>query len=202
MENQDIQPGIDSLIGILMNYNPSEYSKLQKEKLIETIITNENTIILLFEALNKKRSSLIEIEEEPFKIIANIFNQILDKLRKSSSHTQEEFYQLEYLMILSQTIYKKPKCPENILAEQLWRPNKTLWNSSDIWKQLIMYQIFKEWDNSKKLNPSYEEGSQQFINVVFSVLVTYKVNMEAFHCTKQTMELLNEVAELYSLTLP
>lgn len=202
MENQDIQPRIDSLIGILMNYNPSEYSKLQKEKLIETIITNENTIILLFEALNKKRSSLIEIEEEPFKIIANIFNQILDKLRKSSSHTQEEFYQLEYLMILSQTIYKKPKCPENILAEQLWRPNKTLWNSSDIWKQLIMYQIFKEWDNSKKLNPSYEEGSQQFINVVFSVLVTYKVNMEAFHCTKQTMELLNEVAELYSLTLP
>ena len=202
MENQDIQPRIDSLIGILMNYNPSEYSKLQKEKLIETIITNENTIILLFEALNKKRSSLIEIEEEPFKIIANIFNQILDKLRKSSSHTQEEFYQLEYLMILSQTIYKKPKCPENILAEQLWRPNKTLWNSSDIWKQLIVYQIFKEWDNSKKLNPSYEEGSQQFINVVFSVLVTYKVNMEAFHCTKQTMELLNEVAELYSLTLP
>ena len=202
MEIQDIQPRIDSLIGILMNYNPSEYSKLQKEKLIETIITNENTIILLFEALNKKRSSLIEIEEEPFKIIANIFNQILDKLRKSSSHTQEEFYQLEYLMILSQTIYKKPKCPENILAEQLWRPNKTLWNSSDIWKQLIMYQIFKEWDNSKKLNPSYEEGSQQFINVVFSVLVTYKVNMEAFHCTKQTMELLNEVAELYSLTLP
>ena len=202
MENQDIQPRIESLVGILMNFNPSEYSKLQNEKLIETIIKNENTIILLFEALNKKRSSLIEIGDQSFVLIATIFNKILDKLRKSPSHTQEEFYQLEYLMILSQTIYKKPKCPENILAEQLWKPNLKLWNSSDIWRQLIMYQIFKEWDNSKKLNPSYEEGSPQFINVVFSVLVTYKVNMEAFHCNKQTMEILNEYAELYNLTLP
>ena len=201
MENQDIQPRIDSLIGILMNFNPSEYSKLQNEKLIETIIKNENTIILLFEALNKKRSSLIEIGDQSFALIATIFNKILEKIKGGSSYTQEEFYQLEYLMILSQTIYKKPKCPENILAEQLWKPNKKLWNS-DIWRQLIMYQIFKEWDNSKKLNPSYEEGSPQFINVVFSVLVTYKVNMEAFHCNKQTMEILNEYAELYNLTLP
>ena len=201
MENQDIQSRIDTLIDILMNYKHSEYSKLKNEKLTELIIKDENITNMFFEALNKKRSSLIEIEEKSFEILANIFNLILEKLRKSTSYTQEIFHQLEYLMILSQTIYKKPKCPENILAEKLWKSNKKLWNS-DIWKQMIMYQIYKEWDNSKRLNPTYKDDSPQFTNVVFSVLITYKVNMEAFHCNKQTMGILNEFADLYKLTLP
>ena len=115
--NQDIQSRIDSLIDILINYKRSEHSKINKSNLIQLITQDGIITDMLFDSLNKKRSNLIEIEDKPFKIISDIFNRILKKMEESNTHNSDTFRQLEYLMILSQTIYKKPKCNQTLRKE-------------------------------------------------------------------------------------
>lgn len=197
--HEDLRNELDNLVNKLANEKQIK-DILFKEDTLNSISDNEEVTFVFFDCLNRKRASLIEIEEEPFNLIVTLFNDILSVVEQKQSFDLTTFQLIEYLIILSQTIYKKPKTPQSILSECLWQSHYELWNS-DIWKSLVMFQIFRESNRIKQSNIKYKEDSLQFKQIILSILITCKVNMESFHCEKSIMNTIDDIGQIYNVNL-
>ena len=158
------------------------------------VSANKDFILYYLKTLNKNRSKLINITERPYKSIEKIMNQCLDVLLEEQRRNQAtprdmlapgekiKFFEiLEFIMILSQTFYcehgqgkKKDFLQDDISKHKIWE-------SQQLWVDLVDYHIGteiakKKIDNEKNL----EEREKRYKSTARSTLITFIFNMKSF----------------------
>jgi len=158
---------------------------------------NEKDFLKYFlDNINKSRAQLLTLSEKGFNNLKYIFTKII-----LSAFNQNDYETIQYVIILSQTFYKEPLNDKKVLLQDELK-NIEIFHLNQTWKILIENNISKEIVN-QKINENEinnEENKIKLQNIVFSILITFKFNMDSFDLKKENQNvILKEILDKYNL---
>ena len=166
------------------------------EGVISEIISQDKHALCFLKYLNRIRGEIITIQHEPFMLINNIFLGILDLLYSHNGKFKKIHSEIcNYVITLSQTIYKHEKKDKNILSEFVCK--HPLWKT-EIWWNVIVYVLFQEHDSRSNNTNKNELQSRREYMMILSILVTFKCSMSSFHCDDK-MYIIKDIAKCYDI---
>ena len=152
-------------------------------------ILSDHTFIRIFlRLLNSKRSECVSLADDPFNNILMLFHKILDIVHSKTStflgrilSNDKEYELLQYIVILGQTVCKKPShglCDKNDLLMSTQLGSHELFKAPRTWERLIDLHIKQEKQNLKRLKQSITREREH--TLVSSTFITYMFNMKNF----------------------
>ena len=167
------------------------------QNLNKILAENEKDFLKYFlDNINKSRAQLLTLSEKGFNNLKYIFTKII-----LNAFNQNDYEIIQYVIILSQTFYKEPLNNKKILLQDELK-NIEIFKLNQTWKILIENNINKEIIN-QKINENEinnEENKLKLQNIIFSILITFKFNMESFDFDKEKQnQILKEILDKYNL---
>ena len=165
------------------------------DTILNKILNQKDFLKYFLDNINKSRAQLLTLSEKGFNNLKYIFQKII-----LSSFNQNDFETIQYVIILSQTFYKEPLNDKKILLQDELK-HIEIFHLNQTWKTLIENNINKEIVNQKIENEiNNEENKMKLQNIIFSILVTFKFNMDSFGLKKENQnEILKEILDKYNL---
>ena len=150
---------------------------------VKTVCEKNEYILFFLRILNKKRSSLIEINGISFEFFHRIMDTTLNKIMNDNTKQEEpeEYFELiEYVMILSQTFYGPFQEEKRKLLQDIICTHK-FWQTADVWIDTIKYHIAMEKEKQRlDEEKNYDIREEKEKSIATSAFTTYYFNMKSF----------------------
>ena len=170
---------------------------------LNTVCETNEFILFFLRILNKKRASLININNNSFEFYEKIMKQALVKISSDETEQKdpEQYFEIiEYVMILSQTFYAPNEKGERILLQDIIR-KLPFWHNKKVWINTIKYHITMEKEKQKIIEEkNYSIREEKEKTIASSAFTTYYFNMNAFdieHDIKENVK--NEIKDFYKI---
>ena len=164
------------------------------------LVCKTNEYILFFlRILNKKRSSLIDINEISFTTFKTIMEKTLDKIEKDTTkkdNPEQYFEIIEYVMILSQTFYAIINGVRVLLQDHVC--THKFWTNKYVWIDTIKFHIAMEREKQRiDDEKNYDVREEKAQSIATSAFTTYYFNMNAFKIDQPIRDEVKKVIEDY-----
>jgi hypothetical protein len=150
---------------------------------------NKNQYILFFLSyLNRIRNKIINLSNNGYETIKDIFNLILDII-----YEEKNYELIEFIIILSQTFYKTEKGYPRILLQDDIKGHK-IFKEKETWIINMCIRLNKDL---KKIDPNNKKQKNQ---IIFSALLTFKFNLSNFDFNNEEInDILRKIFEKYDI---
>jgi hypothetical protein len=151
--------------------------------------------------MNKYRiSGLFTVEENSFKILGDLLQQIL-----TETMIEKDLECAKFCMIISQTFYRvsqDPLKPRIFLQEAI--EGHEIWKQTEFWEGIIKYSINEDVHNQRAMHTyfseSFEEKQMRIQSVAFGQLLSFSFNMLSFQIPKEKVkETINTFCKIYKI---
>ncbi len=162
---------------------------------LDKILRNSSSHRLFFlRNLNRMRGKYPSLSRRTFDIVTNLLRLIVQK-----SLEKKDYDSIRYVIILSETFYTiTEKEPKFLIQEEM--KGDECWKNEALWRELIRSQIISDIGNQKKKAIQKKDFDSQCKMTLYSVLLTFKFNMQSFEVSVDSInKLMEEFAKEYDV---
>ena len=164
-------------------------TKEATEQLDQFLCDSSSYRLFFLRNLNRMRGKYPSLSKNTFEIVTKLLRFIVIK-----SLENKEYDLIRYVIILSETFYTiTEKVPKLLIQEEMKADE--FWQNESLWRELIRSQIISDIGFQKKKPIQKKDFDSQCKMTLYSVLLTFKFNMQSFDVS---VDSINKLMEEYS----
>ena len=164
-------------------------TKEATEQLDQFLCDSSSYRLFFLRNLNRMRGKYPSLSKNTFEIVTKLLRFIVIK-----SLENKEYDLIRYVIILSETFYTiTEKVPKLLIQEEMKADE--FWQNESLWRELIRSQIISDIGFQKKKLIQKKDFDSQCKMTLYSVLLTFKFNMQSFDVS---VDSINKLMEEYS----
>ena len=164
-------------------------TKEATEQLDQFLLNSSSYRLFFLRNLNRMRGKYPSLSKNTFEIVTKLLRFIVIK-----SLENKEYDLIRYVIILSETFYTiTEKVPKLLIQEEMKADE--FWQNESLWRELIRSQIISDIGFQKKKPIQKKDFDSQCKMTLYSVLLTFKFNMQSFDVS---VDSINKLMEEYS----
>lgn len=164
-------------------------TKEATEQLDKFLLNSSSYRLFFLRNLNRMRGKYPSLSKNTFEIVTKLLRFIVIK-----SLENKEYDLIRYVIILSETFYTiTEKVPKLLIQEEMKADE--FWQNESLWRELIRSQIISDIGFQKKKPIQKKDFDSQCKMTLYSVLLTFKFNMQSFDVS---VDSINKLMEEYS----
>ena len=164
-------------------------TKEATEQLDKFLLNSSSHRLFFLRNLNRMRGKYPSLSKNTFEIVTKLLRFIVIK-----SLENKEYDLIRYVIILSETFYTiTEKVPKLLIQEEMKADE--FWQNESLWRELIRSQIISDIGFQKKKPIQKKDFDSQCKMTLYSVLLTFKFNMQSFDVS---VDSINKLMEEYS----
>lgn len=164
-------------------------TKEATEQLDKFLLNSSSYRLFFLRNLNRMRGKYPSLSKNTFEIVTKLLRFIVIK-----SLENKEYDLIRYVIILSETFYTiTEKVPKLLIQEEMKADE--FWQNESLWRELIRSQIISDIGFQKKKLIQKKDFDSQCKMTLYSVLLTFKFNMQSFDVS---VDSINKLMEEYS----